>query len=85
MKGIVFQIDGANAVVMLNDGNFVDTKAKPDWQVGDVVTVPKQKRNLKAWYLVAACFALVISLGFGGYGLYYSQESLVSMDINPSI
>ena len=36
MKGIVFQIDGANAVVMLNGGNFVDTKAKHDWKVGDL-------------------------------------------------
>ncbi|MDR2933153.1 MAG: hypothetical protein LBV27_08610 [Oscillospiraceae bacterium] len=85
MKGIVFRIGGANAVVMLTGGNFVNTRAKSGWQVGDVVTVSRQTRSRKMWAVLAACFALAISLGFGGYTLYYSQETLVSIDVNPSI
>lgn len=85
MKGIVFQIEGREAVIMKNGGEFVTVTANPEWQVGDLVTIQQARFNLKVFYTLAACIVLVISLGVGVYHLYFAQAALISMDINPSI
>lgn len=85
MKGVVFEIRGSQAVVMLNGAEFTKVPARPEWQVGDVITIPRKRVNLRVLYTLAACLVLVLGLGFGGYNVYFTQTALFSMDINPSL
>lgn len=83
--GIVFEVKGRKAVVMKNGGEFVEVRAEAGWQKGDVVTLKNKSRNFKALYAAAACFVFLILASFGGYRLYFTETSLISMDINPSL
>lgn len=46
--------------------------------------IPQKKRIYRQFAPVMACF-LFLMLAFGGYQLYFTQTSIISIDINPSI
>lgn len=83
--GIVMEIKDRIAVVMKTGGEFVEVKAESRWKKGDTVTLKSNVRSFKTLYTVAACFAILFLAVFGGYRLYYTEASLISMDINPSL
>lgn len=83
--GIILEIKGKTAIVMKNDGEFVEAKAKEQWRKGDVITLQSKARNFKALYTVAACLAIILLTAFGGHRLYFTETTLISMDINPSL
>ena len=82
---IILEIKDKIAVVMVNGGQFINVKARPEWQKGDVITLQEKTRNVKALYTVAACLAVVFLASLGGYKLYFTEASIISMDINPSL
>ena len=83
--GIVMQIKGGLAVVMKTGGEFVEVRAKTGWRKGDVVTLKSDRPNIKALYAVVACFAVFVLVMLSGHRLYFTEASLISLDINPSI
>ena len=85
--GVIINIENDKAVILLTGGLFVSADAKADWHKGDLVSVPVNENHfsLRALYAVAASFVLVFLLGFSGYKQYFTQRSLISLDINPSI
>lgn len=70
---------------MVNGGKFTKVKAKPDWRKGDIITLKDKTNNFKAFYAAAACFLVLLIGAIGGHRIYYTETSLVSMDINPSL
>lgn len=85
MKGIVFQRRGSRAVLMKNGGAFVTALWRPEWKVGDVVTIPPPALQLRGLYALAACLVLMISLGAAGFRVYSQPTVLISVDVNPSL
>lgn len=83
--GIVLEVKGNMAVIMKNGGEFIEVRAEAGWKKGDVVVLKNKSRNFKALYAAAACFALLFLVAFGGYRVYFTETSLISMDINPSL
>lgn len=77
------------AVLLQPDGVFIQRKASPDWEVGNVVAVNPQRQPktvlFKRLVAVAACFVLLAAIGFGGYTFLFETTSVISMDINPSV
>ncbi|MCL1965472.1 MAG: anti-sigma factor domain-containing protein [Firmicutes bacterium] len=82
--GIVLEVKGNVAVVMKNGGEFMEVKAKAGWQKGDVVSLRNNVRGFEVCY-AAACFIVLVLAAFGGYGLYCTETSLISVDVNPSL
>lgn len=80
--GIVFYRDGDNALLLLNDGTFVQTQAGPGWEKGDIVRYRRKSFARQYWY-AAACLALLLT-GAAGGKLYFTESAVISMDINPS-
>lgn len=83
--GIILKIEDRMAVVMVNGGEFTKVKAKPSWRKGDVVALQNKTRSFKVLYAVAACFLILLTGAVGGYRVYFSETSLISMDVNPSL
>lgn len=85
--GIVMEVNGGTAVVLMPDGTFKETGAKPSWQIGEVVPVsaPKGKSILFKAAAVAACLAVMLIAGFSVYGGFFRMDSVISIDINPSM
>ena len=83
--GIVIKRDGNKAIVMLSGGAFTSVNTKAGWSKGDVVAVENERFSAKLLYTAAACFLFLFLSGFSGFRLYYTETSLISMDINPSI
>ncbi len=84
-KGIVFEIEGGNAIIMKNDGEFVKVAANSQWRKGDVVTIKAKTINLKPISTIAACFLMIISFSAIGLGIYFNESALISLDVNPSL
>ncbi len=88
-KGIVIEIKGRQATVMVSGGSFLSVRAEAGWKKGDVVSVPKKAAGkTKTWRTlgsVAACLVLLVPLSLLGGRLYFTPEALVSLDVNPSI
>ena|GEM_PF-673723 len=83
--GLVFEIIDNKAIVMLTGGSLVSLPAKAGWRKGDVVTVRKSSVSARPLWTAAACFLFVILLSAGGQRLYFTERSLISLDINPSM
>lgn len=84
--GIVMEVKGKYAVVMLQNGSFKKTKSEQGWKQGDIVFLSrKSKRGLIQWIgAAAACFIIFLVSTFG-FGLYYEGKTIISVDVNPSI
>ena len=84
--GVVFKIENHKAVIMLTGGKFISVNTKTGWQKGDVVCLKEPRFAMKTlYYATAACFIFMFFFGLGGYRLYFTQTSLISIDINPSV
>lgn len=44
----------------------------------------KRSYSMRRWGMVAACFAVVL-VGVGGYQVYFTPTSAISIDVNPSM
>lgn len=84
-RGIVFEIENRKATVMKNNGDFIRVIAHSDWKKGDVVTIKAKTIMYKPLATIAACFMLFISVSAFGFGVYFDETTLISLDINPSI
>lgn len=84
-KGIVFEIENGNAVVMKNNGEFISVIAHPHWRQGDVVAIKAKTINLQRISIIAACFFVLISTSVIGMKVYFNESALISLDVNPSI
>ena len=85
--GIIFEIKNNKAVIMQTGGSFVSVDAEAGWGKGDVVSFKTghfSMKSLKPLYTAAACFVLALLVGVGGHNLYFTETSIISIDINPS-
>lgn len=82
--GIVLEIGNNKAVIMQTGGSFIACAAKEGWSKGSVVSVKNNHFSIKSLYAIAACFILVFLLSIGGVRIYFTEASIVSIDINPS-
>lgn len=82
MKGIVMDIRGKKAVVYCNNGQMTET-ANRNYRVGQRVSV--SFRPYVKYIAAAACFFMFCITGIAGRHIYYTPESYIYMDINPSI
>ncbi|MCL2166985.1 MAG: hypothetical protein FWH49_06845, partial [Clostridiales bacterium] len=83
--GLVFEIIDNRAIVLLTGGSLVSLRAKASWRKGDVVTIRKSSVSSRPLWTAAACFLFVILLSAGGQRLYFTERSMISLDINPSM
>lgn len=82
MKHIVMQIEDGRAVLLDNKGNFITVRDN-GYKVGQ--TIQYRNTAMRSAYAAAASLIMVIGLGVGGYKLYYTPVSYLSIEINPSI
>ena len=88
MMGIVLEINGKKAVVVSNEGTFLEIPAQPGLQAGDTVTIPNRRVSpavFKALIAVAACLVVTFTAVFGYTAMYNAETALISIDVNPSI
>lgn len=80
------EINGKYAIVMGKNGSFKKVKSEKGWKQGDVVFFNKKSRMAVFQWVgaAAACFILFMFSMFG-YGFYYNSETVISVDVNPSI
>ncbi|MGF7012473.1 hypothetical protein M2146_003034 [Lachnospiraceae bacterium PF1-22] len=85
--GLVMEINNNTALIMLTGGEFKHFTAKDTWQVGDTVVLEdkKQRGIVRAIISLAASFFILLSAGIYGYSYYFTTNSVISVDINPSI
>lgn len=83
--GVIIEIKNGKAVLMQNGGAFISVPAGEGWRQGDVVSIKSPGFRLRPLLALAACFAILLGLGGGGFRLYFTQTALVSVDVNPSI
>lgn len=85
-EGIVLEIRHKKAAVLKPDGNIIAVTAGKDWKIGDLVSLKEAKKPIhQKGYAIAACLAFFFLLTFTGYRQYYNPQSVVSLDVNPSI
>lgn len=82
MKCIVMQIENGQAVVLDSKGSFMTIKDR-GYCVGQ--TIQYRNTSLRSVCAAAASLIAVIGIGTGGYKLYYTPVSYLSIEINPSI
>ena len=78
MRGVVMQVEGSKAVLLVQGGEFRQVKNK-GYSVGDKVNI-KRRSMAKIGTLAAALAVFII----GGGASYFMPASYVSVDINPS-
>jgi hypothetical protein len=84
--GIVLELQSGKAIIMMNTREFITIPCQNGWKKGDIVQFNTNKRiNLNFIHTLAACFVLTLLLGFSVNQIYFTQTSLVSIDVNPSI
>lgn len=83
--GIVMELSEGFATIMQTGGKFTRVRAETTWQKGDVVAWDRTRLNIKAISAVAACFILFLFGSWGGYQFYYTEVSIISLDVNPSL
>lgn len=81
-KGVVADICGKKAVVLLDNGEFL-TIINKNYTVGQQIIC--KKMSYRQFASIAACIALFFILGYGGIKMYYTPISYIDIDINPSI
>lgn len=82
MKGIVMDIRGKKAVVYCNNGQMIEMSNR-NYQVGQSVSV--NSRPYVKYIAAVACFLMFCITGIAGHHIYYTSESYIYLDINPSI
>lgn len=82
-SGIVFKIEKGNVTLLLSNGTFVEVRGEPGWKKGDIVRYRK-KLNYMQYCCAAACLLLLITGLAGGARVYYTEDVIISLDINPS-
>lgn len=82
--GIVLEIENGKARVLKNNGEFLEVKAQMDWKKGDVIVLKQRSFSMKGIYMAAACIVFLIA-AVRGYAMVSIQDSIISLDINPSI
>lgn len=82
---VVMEIKEKQAVLMETGGAFRRMRARPEWQTGDIVYLPKKNQSVRALYTTAACFVLLLLSSFSVFYLQFEEATIISMDINPSI
>lgn len=84
--GIVLELKNGKAIIMKNNGEFISVPCQNGWKKGDVVQLNNNRRiSLHFIYTLAACFVLTLLLGFSASQIYFTQTTLISIDVNPSI
>lgn len=83
--GLIVNIKDGKAVIIQPGGRFITADAKPEWEVGDLVPVPRRPMAYLRPLMSVACAALISLLSIGGYRAYTTPTLLVSLDVNPSI
>ena len=90
MKGIVAQIEGKHAIVLMQDGAFRKVRARPYMETGIEIDIdqPSEKVSNTRFAMkitsIAAAALLALGTGYGAYS-YTVPYSYVHLDINPSI
>ena len=82
MTGIIAGVKGKRAVLLNNDGEFIEI-ADRGYEVGQKIDYKKPSISAKYAY-IAACFILLMFVGFSSYAAYFTSVSFISIDINPS-
>ncbi len=82
MKGLIVDIKDNRAIVLKDDGTFVNIKSK-NYKIGQKVKTSSNAfvNSLK----IAACLALCILTSTIAYKFYYTPYSYLYIDINPSV
>ena len=80
-KAVVTAIHEGQAVVLLQNGTFVEVKDR-EYQVGQQISF--RKRSYKKYAALAASVMLLVFGGFSGYAVTQITSSYVYVDINPS-
>lgn len=83
--GIVLEIKGGRAVLLISGGGFITVAAGSGWKTGDLVTLRPPGKHYTQLIAAAACLCIIFSLALFGYEMYFRQTSLISIDVNPSI
>lgn len=84
ITGIIFEIKNGKASILKNNGEFISVKAEPNWKKGEIISIRIKRHSFKAFYRIAACLLLFLLCG-GGYSLYFTQNTIISLDVNPSL
>ncbi len=86
MKGVVMERDNKKAIVMTDDGQFIELKRHNNTlEVGQEIVVNlRQNMMIKRITSIAATFILFITCSYAAYG-YYTPYGYVNVDINPSV
>ena len=74
-----FDMIRADEELLEKTKRFVAEKSSGSFPAGR-----EKKRGVKRVMSIAACLALIL-LGLGGYGIYFTPVSAVSMDMDPSV
>ncbi len=82
---VVMEINEKQSVLMETGGAFRKMRARPGWQPGDLVYLPKKNRTMQTLSTTAACFILLLLSSFAVFYLQFEEATIISMDINPSI
>lgn len=85
--GLVMKINNNTALIMLTGGEFKKFTASDTWQVGDTVVLENKKQRgfMRTIISMAASFLILLLAGIYGYSYYFTPNSVISVDINPSI
>lgn len=84
MTGIVLEIQGEKSIILKDDGSYTKLTTQPQWRQGDVITI-KNRNITSSLSILAASILLLLIIGSGGYTFYYTEASMISIDVNPSI
>ena len=82
MRGIITAIEGKRAIILTNEGTFEEIRNR-SYEIGQEVSTETPSYKKQLW--IAACFAMVCALSFGGAKAYYTPSEYIYMDINPSL
>lgn len=88
--GIVMEINDNMALVLETGGEFKNVKAESSWRKGDTIVLEKAKPAIiyiKQLSVIAASLVVLAIAGLIGYNSYnnfFTEHTLISVDINPS-
>lgn len=84
MEAVVMDCNEKNVVVMKKDGTFL-TIPNASYSIGERIELAEVKRPWAKQLLAAACLCLVIGLGAGGAGLWFTPYSHVGVSAEYSV
>lgn len=98
-EGIIFEIAGANVIIMTKKGEFVSVPAHSEWKTGEIVNISEievmsgknqqkyKSKNNSLWRNKSIWVAMIATLLILMIPLSFTSQasSFVTLDINPSL